>query len=337
MDLTTEYLGLKLKSPLVPSASPLTRDVDSVRRLEDAGASAVVLHSLFEEQLALESQQLDHFLSYFTDAVAESLTFFPQPKDFVLGSEQYLNLIRKAKAAVGIPVIASLNGVTTGGWIAYAKKMEQAGADALELNVYYIATDPNTDSATVENMTVNVLSAVRKAVKVPVAVKLSPYFSATANMARRLAMAGANGLVLFNRFYQPDLDLDSLEVKPAVHLSSSEELRLPLRWIAILYGRVPADFALSSGVHTHEDVLKGLMAGAKVTMMASELLAKGPRRIKEIEAGMMKWMEERGYASVAQMQGSMSQRNVSSPAAFERANYMRVLQSWRPDPTGKMP
>jgi dihydroorotate dehydrogenase (fumarate) len=328
---------LKLKSPLVPSASPLTKSFDNIRRLEDAGAAAVVLHSLFEEQIALESNQLDHYLNYFTDAVAESLSFFPQQKEFTLGPEEYLGLIRKAKSAVKIPIIASLNGVTSGGWVSYAKEMEKAGADAIELNVYYIATDPATSSSKVEDMTLNALKAVKKSVRIPVAVKLSPFVSATANMALRLAEAGANGLVLFNRFYQPDLDLDKLEVTPSLDLSSAEELRLPLRWIAILYGRVPVDLALSTGVHSHTDVLKGLMAGAKVTMLASELLKHGIARLGEIETGLVRWMEEREYTSVAQMQGSMSQKNVASPAAFERANYMRVLQSWRSDTAGSQP
>ena len=328
MDLTTEYLGLKLKSPLVPSASPLTRSVDSIRRLEDAGASAVVLHSLFEEQIAQESNQLDHYLSYFTDAVAESLSFFPQPKDFVLGSEQYLNLIRKAKAAVGIPVIASLNGVTTGGWIAYAKKMEQAGADALELNVYYVATDPATDSAAVESMTVEVLKAVRKAVKVPVAVKLGPYFSAMANMAKKLDEAGADGLVLFNRFYQPDFDLESLSVKPMLMLSTPAELLLRLHWVATLYGQVKADMAITGGVHSGRDVLKSMMAGAKVAMIASAILKNGVEHLETVLADVRAWMEEHEYESIGQMQGSMSQRSVADPTAFSRANYVKLLSSY---------
>lgn len=336
MDLTTTYLGMQLRSPLVPSASPLSANLDTIKLMEDAGAAAVVMHSLFEEQIALESQELDHYLDYLTDAVPESLSWFPAQKDFNIGPEQYLNDIRKIKEAVSIPIIASLNGVTTGGWISYAQKMEQAGADALELNVYYIPTDPNMDSAAVEKLTLEVVKAVRKSVRFPVAVKLSPYLSATANMAQRLAQAGANGLVLFNRFYQPDLDLEELEVVPTLNLSTQAAFRLPLRWIAILYGRIKVDLALSSGVHTHEDVLKGLMAGAQVTMMASELLKNGIGRLTEIEAEVVRWMEEHEYRSIKQMQGSMSQQNVASPAAFERANYMRALQSWRPDPAGQL-
>jgi dihydroorotate dehydrogenase (fumarate) len=336
VDLTTQYLGLKLKNPLVPSASPLSKNLDAIRQMEDAGASAVVMHSLFEEQITFETNELDHYLNYFTDATPEALTWYPAQKDFKVGPDEYLNNIRKAKAAVKIPIIASLNGVTTGGWIGYAKEIEKAGADALELNVYYIPTDAAMGAAKVEEMVVDVLKAVKKTVRLPLAVKLSPYFSSMPHLASRLEAAGADGLVLFNRFYQPDLDLESLEVVPSLSLSTSDDLRLPLRWIAILYGRVGVDMALSSGVHTYEDVLKSLMAGAKVTMLASELLHSGIGRLHTIAAEMAQWMEKHEYASVAQMQGSMSQKNVASPAAFERANYMRVLQSWRPDPTGKL-
>jgi dihydroorotate dehydrogenase (fumarate) len=253
-----------------------------------------------------------------------------------IGPEEYLNLISRAKRVVDIPIIGSLNGVSTGGWIDYARKIEQAGADALELNIYYIPTDVGMPSIEVEQMYVDVVRDVKQNVSIPVAVKLSPYFSATANMAYRLAEAGADGLVLFNRFYQPDFDLEHLEVTPHLVLSNSHELRLPLRWVAILYGRVPVDFAITSGVHTCEDVLKGLMAGAKVTMMASELLQNGLQRISEIVQGMLVWLEEHEYESVTQMQGSMSQQHVAEPAAFERANYMRVLQSWQPDPAGQL-
>ncbi len=336
MDLTTKYLGLTLKNPLVPSASPLSRKLDTIKHLEDAGAAALVMHSLFEEQITLEGDQLDHYLNYFTNADAEALTWYPAQKDFHVGPEEYLNNIRKAKAAVKIPIIGSLNGVTTGGWISYAREIEKAGADALELNVYYIPTDPDIGGDKVESIVLDVLKAVKKSVKIPIAVKLSPYYSSTAHMVCSLAAAGADALVLFNRFYQPDLDLENLEVVPSLTLSTSDELRLPLRWIAILYGRVQADLALTSGVHTHEDVLKAMMAGAKVAMMASELLENGVERLTAIEADMVRWMEEHEYTSVAQMQGSMSQKNVASPAAFERANYMHVLQSWRPDPAGRL-
>jgi dihydroorotate dehydrogenase (fumarate) len=337
MDLTTDYLGMKLKNPLVPSASPLSRDLDTIRRLEDAGAAALVMHSLFEEQIALESHQLDHYLDYFTDAFAEALTWYPAMEDYRVGPGEYLENIRRAREAVSIPIIGSLNGISTGGWISYAREIEQAGANALELNVYYIPTDPAMEGSTVEQMALDVLSAVKGNVSIPVAVKLSPYLSATANMARRLAQAGADGIVLFNRFYQPDLDLENLEVVPHLVLSTSAELRLPLRWVAMLYGRVPVDLAITGGVHTCEDVLKGIMAGANVTMMASELLQNGVERIGEVLSEMAHWMEERGYESATQMRGSMSQHNVADPAAFERANYMKVLQSWRPDPAGRLP
>jgi len=330
MDLSTQYLGFPLKNPIVASASPLSRTLDGIRRLEDAGAAAVVMYSLFEEQINLESRQLDHYLSYGTESFAEALSYFPDLNHYNVGPDEYLKLISDAKAAVQIPIIGSLNGVSSGGWTYYAHKIEQAGADALELNIYYIPTDPHMSGATVEQMYLDVLRDVRATVKIPVAVKLSPFFSNTAYMARRLAEAGANGLVLFNRFYQPDFDLENLEVVPNLVLSGPYELRLPLRWVAILYGRIPVDLAISRGVHTYEDVLKGIMAGANVTMMASELLKNGLGRIGEILADMTHWMEEREYVSVNQMRGSMSQRNVAEPAAFERANYMKVLDAFRP-------
>jgi dihydroorotate dehydrogenase (fumarate) len=336
IDLTTTYLGLTLKNPVVPSSSPLSERVDNICRMEDAGAAAVVMYSLFEEQLTWESQQLDHYLSYGTYSFAEALDYFPEMEHYHIGPEGYLNLINRAKQAVDIPIIGSLNGVSTGGWVEYARNIEEAGADALELNVYYIPTDVGMTGTEVEQMYVDVLIDVKRSVSIPVAVKLSPYFSATANMAFRLAEAGANALVLFNRFYQPDFDLENLEVVPHLVLSDRHELRLPLRWVAILYGRVPVDFAITSGVHTYEDVLKGLMAGANVTMMTSELLRNGLGRIGEILAELVQWMAAHDYESVSQMQGSMSQRHVGEPAAFERANYMRVLHSWRPDPTGQL-
>jgi dihydroorotate dehydrogenase (fumarate) len=279
---------------------------------------------------------LDHHLSYGVDTFAEALSYFPKMETFHIGPDGYLSLISQAKEAVDIPIIGSLNGVSTGGWIEYARKIEQAGADALELNIYYIPTDPRMTGADVEQLYLDVLRDVKKSVSIPVAMKLSPFFSATAHMAQRLADEGVDALVLFNRFYQPDFDLENLEVVPNLMLSKSHEMRLPLRWIAILYGRVPVDFAITSGIHTHEDVLKALMAGAKVTMMASELLQYGLRRIGEILQDLREWMDEHEYESVAQMQGSMSQKNVAEPAAFERANYMKVLGSFRPDPSGPM-
>ncbi len=336
VDLTTTYMGITLKNPIVPSSSPLSGNVDGIRRMEDMGAAAVVMYSLFEEQITLESQQLDHYLSYGVESVGEALSYFPEMETYNVGPDQYLNLISQAKQGVGIPIIGSLNGVSTGGWIEYARLIEEAGADALELNVYYIPTNPALTGAEVEEMYLDVLRDVKKSVSIPVAVKLSPYFSATANMAQRLAEAGADALVLFNRFYEPDFDLEHLEVVPHLVLSDSHELRLRLHWVAILYGRVPVDLAITGGVHTHEDVLKGLMAGARVTMMASELLKNGTSRIGEILNDLVEWMEEHEYESVAQMQGSMSQQHVAEPAAFERANYMKELDSWRPDPTGLM-
>lgn len=295
------------------------------------------MYSLFEEQITLESNQLDHYLSYGTDSFGEALSYFPEMESYNTGPEKYLNLLSQAKEAVNIPIIGSLNGVSTGGWIEYAKKIQEAGADALELNVYYIPTNVTVSGSEIEQMYLDILADVKKSVSIPVAMKLSPYFSATANMAYCLAEAGANALVLFNRFYQPDLDIEGLEVVPRLALSKSRELHLPLRWVAILYGRVPTDLAITSGVHNHVDVLKSLMAGAKVTMMASALLRKGPGRITKILKQMGKWMEEHEYESVTQMQGSMSQQSVAEPAAFERANYMKILQSWRPDPTGTLP
>ncbi len=334
MDLTTTYMGMTLKNPLVPSASPLSETVDGIRKMEDMGASAVVMYSLFEEQLVGESEQLDHFLSYGEESFAEALTYFPEAEDYKVGPEGYLNLIQQAKQAIDIPLIGSLNGVSTGGWIEYAQKIQEAGADALELNIYYIPTSVDMDSAEVEQMYVDVTKDVKNSVSIPVAVKLSPYFSTTAHMAKRLAEAGADALVMFNRFYQPDFDLEELEVVPNLVLSNSNELRLPLRWVAMLYGRVDVDFAITSGVHTYMDVLKGLMAGANVTMMTSELLRNGVERLSILLDEIQEWMDEHEYESVAQMQGSMSQKNVAEPAAFERANYMKVLQSWKPDPGG---
>ena len=330
MSLTTSYLGMILKNPIVASSSPLSHTVDSIRRLEDAGAAAVVMYSLFEEQITCDSFYIDYYLTTGTDSYAESLSYFPEMQGYNVWPDEYMNLLRRAKKAVDIPIIASLNGISTGGWTDYATLMEEAGADAIELNVYYIPTSGDLDGREVENMYVDILREVKRAVSVPVAIKLSPYFSSTANMAKRLVEEGANGLVLFNRFYQPDIDLDTLEVVPRLVLSNSSELRLPLRWVAILYGRLLTDFAITTGIHTSADVLKGLMAGAKVTMMASELLQNGIRRIKIILDEIGEWMEEHQYESVAQMIGSMSQQHCAEPAAFERANYMKMLASYRP-------
>jgi len=336
MDLSTTYLGLKLEHPVVHSSSPLSQSLDNIRKLEDGGASAIVMYSLFEEQITHESNQLDHYLSYGAESFAEATSYYPEMQSYHVGPDEYLNRIRRAKEAVKIPIIGSLNGVSTGGWIEYAKKIEDAGADALELNVYFLPTDPNMSGPEVEQMYVDIVTDVKKSVKLPLAVKISPFFSAIGHMVQRLAGAGADALVMFNRFYQPDFDLEELEVVPNLVLSTPYELRLPLRWVAILYGRVEADFAITRGVHSAEDVLKGVMAGANVTMMTSALLQKGIDRIGVVVRDMEMWMEQHEYESVAQMRGSMSQKNVAEPAAFERANYMRVLNSWRPDPTGKL-
>lgn len=330
MDLTTTYLGLKLKSPLVLSASPLSADVDKVKRLEEMGASAVVMYSLFEEQINHEIEEVDHFLSYHSDSFAEAQHYFPEPEEFKnLHAEDYLEQIGKLKAAVNIPIIGSLNGVSPGGWMKYAQKMEAAGADALELNTYYVATDPVLDAAQVEQIYLDNLKAVKEAVKIPVAMKLSPYFSAFANMAGKLDKAGADGLVLFNRFYQPDIDLDELEVVPNLQFSISQEMRLPLRWIAVLYGHVNASLAATTGIHTPEDVIKMIMVGADVTMIASVLLKDGIAKMKEILDGIRKWMERKEYRSIEQMKGSMSSRAIADPAAFERANYLKTLNSFQ--------
>jgi len=330
MDLTTNYLDLVLKNPIVASSSPLSHSVDSIRRLEDAGAAAVVMYSLFEEQIGFDSYYIDYHLTQGIDSYAESISYFPDMQSYNVGPDEYLNLIRRAKEAVKIPIIGSLNGASVGGWTDYASLIEEAGADALELNVYYLPTNPEVSGIEVEALYLDILSAVRQVVTIPVAVKLSPYFSSIANMAGRLANHGADGLVLFNRFYQPDFDLENFEVTPRLVLSNSNELRLPLRWVAILYGRLGVDLAITSGIHTSQDVIKGLMAGAKVTMMASELLQNGVRRIGQVLNELVAWLDEREYESVTQMIGAMSQKHCAEPAAFERANYMKMLQSYRP-------
>lgn len=326
-DLSTKYLGLKLRSPLVPSASPLSQEISSIRRLEDAGASAIVLYSLFEEQLRLESLELDHHLSAGTESFAESLTYFPEPSEFRLGPEGYLEHIRKAKEAVDIPIIASLNGATVGGWTKFAQQIEQAGADALECNVYYIPTDPDLKAADIEQTYVDIVWAVKSAISIPVAVKLSPFFTNFAHVAKRLDDAGADGLVLFNRFYQPDIDLEELEIRPNVLLSTPQALRLPLTWIGILYGRLRGSLAATSGVHAAQDAIKLLMAGASVTMMCSALLRNGINHLRHTERSILDWMEQHEYESVQQMQGSMSQLRCADPSAFERAQYMRAVKS----------
>jgi len=288
------------------------------------------MYSLFEEQITSESFYLDYYLSHGTDCYTESLNYFPEMQTYNVGPDEYLDLISRAKKAVNIPIIGSLNGTSTGSWIDYACGIEEAGADGLEINVYYIPTSTYLMGAEVEYLYTDILHDVKNAVEIPVAMKLSPYLSSIANMAQRLADGGAAGLVLFNRFYQPDLDLEKLDFASRVELSSSDDLRLPLCWVGVLYGRVDVDFAITSGVHTYQDALKGLMAGAKVTMMASELLQNGVKRISEILEEMGRWMEEHEYGSVKQMIGSLSQKNVNETAAFERANYMKMLSSYKP-------
>ncbi|MFA5059719.1 MAG: dihydroorotate dehydrogenase-like protein [Candidatus Omnitrophota bacterium] len=329
MDLSTSYMGLKLKNPLVASASPLSDSVESIKRLEDSGIAAVVNHSLFEEQLSREAKELDHHLTHGTQSYAESLTYFPEMADFSLGPEEYLKHISQAKKAVKIPIIGSLNGYTDGGWVKYAKNIQEAGADALELNIYFIPTDADLSGVDVEKRYIDILRAVKSNVSIPVAVKLSPYFSSMANMAKRLDEAGADALVLFNRFYQPDIDLETLTVVPNVLLSTPQAMRLPLRWIAILYGRLKADLAATSGIHHPEDVIKMLMAGADVAMVCSVLLRNGVDYTKDILKGIEWWMKEHEYESVKQMKGSMSQKSCENPQAFERANYMKALKTFR--------
>ncbi len=328
MDLSTTYLNLKLRTPLVVAASPLSEEIDNLKQMEDAGASAVVLYSLFEEQLRQDSAELVQHLEHGTDSFAEALSYFPEPEEFRLGPEEYLEHIGKAKEAVRIPIIASLNGSSKGGWTQYAKAMQEAGADALELNIYYIPTDANLSSAEIEQTYLDILQAVKSVVSVPVAVKLSPFFTNFANMAKRLDETGANGLVLFNRFYQPDIDLETLEIKPNILLSTPMAMRVPLRWIALLYGKLRANLAATSGIHRASDVLKMLMAGADVTMLCSALLRHGLRQIGVIERDLVAWMEEHEYESVKQLKGSLSQKNCPEPSAFERAQYMRAISQF---------
>jgi dihydroorotate dehydrogenase (fumarate) len=328
-DLSTTYLGLELKNPLVASASPLSKNMETVLELEAAGISAIVMYSLFEEQIIHESLELDHFLFYGSESSAEINSFYPQSGTFTLKADAYIESLKKIKQTVHIPVIGSLNGVSTGGWIKYAKKIEDAGADGLELNLYFLPTDPGLTASKLEENYITLVHNVRNSIKIPLAVKISPFFTTIPNIAKRLVEAGADGLVLFNRFYQPDFDLELMEVVPNLVLSTSNDLRLPLRWIAILYSQINADLALTSGIHTAEDVVKACMAGASVTMITSELLEKGIRRLPILLSEVEEWMTNHEYESVKQMQGSLSQKSVKEPAAFERANYMKVLNSFK--------
>jgi dihydroorotate dehydrogenase (fumarate) len=330
IDLSTQYLGLKLRNPLVVSASPLCKEIMNLRQMEDAGAAAIVLHSLFEEQINIESSELDRFLWDGSDLSAESTTIFPDLSSYNIGPDGYLEHIRQAKQAVSIPVIASLNGVSRGGWVSYARDMQQAGADAIELNVYFVPADPSSSADEIEKLYLDLVTEIRNTVSIPVAVKVGPYFSSIANMAQRLEAAGANAIVIFNRFYQPDFDLDALEVKPSLTLSNSSELLLRLHWAAILYGHIQADIAITGGVHTAEDVIKSMMSGARVTMLTSALLQNGIGYLRPLRNQLEAWLEKHEYESVQQMQGSMSQQNVPNPKAYQRANYMKVLSSYMP-------
>ncbi len=328
-DLTSGYLGLQLRNPLVASASPLAKDLSNLRKMEDSGAAAVVLHSLFEEQITAEEHSLDRLLSEGTESYAEALSYFPELRSYGMGPDAYLEHIRKAKKAVSIPIIGSLNGVSTGGWIQYARQIEEAGADALELNIYFLPTSLEIEGREIEANYCDLVEAVKSKVRIPVAVKLAPFFTSMANMAFRLDRAGADALVLFNRFYQPDFDLEALQVAPHLTLSTSEELRLRLHWVALLSRTVKCELAITGGVHTAEDVLKGIMAGAQVVMLTSALLKNGIGYLRDLEAGVMEWMELHEYESIRQMRGSMNAAAVAEPAAFERANYIKVLGSYR--------
>jgi len=329
IDLTTSYLGLALKNPLVASASPLSKHVDGVKRLETAGIAAVVLHSLFEEQIIHESLELDHYLSRSKNFSAEASSYLPDTGQYSLLPDKYVEHVEQVKRAVAIPVIGSLNGVSKGGWTRYARLIQDAGADALELNLYYLPIDATLKAEEIETAQVELVASVKASIRIPLAVKLSPFYTALPNFVQRIAGAGADGIVLFNRFYQPDFDLEELAIAHTLDLSTAAEIRLPLRWISMLHGSVHSDLALTGGVHDHEGVLKAMMAGARVAMLASELLKNGPERVTQILADLSSWMEAREYTSIMQMQGSMSQQSVAQPEAFERANYMKVLGSFR--------
>lgn len=329
MNLKTNYLGMELKNPLVVAAGPISQRIDTIKQLEDAGASAVVLYSLFEEQLSLEARSLHHYTTHGAESYAEAVSYFPEPEDYRMGPEEYLEHIAKAKEAVDIPVIASINGISRGGWTSYAAKMKQAGADALELNIYHLPTNPDVTGAEIEGVYLDILASVKERVSIPVAMKLSPFFSSLPNMARKLEKMGLEGMVLFNRFYQPDINLEELEVEPRVTLSNPGSMLLPLRWIAILRDQVKASLAASTGIHSAEDVIKTMMAGADVTQLCAALLVNGPKHLTSLLAEIEAWMTEKEYESIEQMKGSMSHRSVNEPSAFERANYMKALNSYQ--------
>jgi dihydroorotate dehydrogenase (fumarate) len=329
MDLSTTYLGFKLPHPFMPGASPLVDSMDMVRRLEDAGASAIVMHSLFEEQIQNEYHDTWKAVENPANSFAEAVSLVLEPKEFTLGPDQYLKQVQKIKAAVSVPVIASLNGTTSEGWLEYARRIEQAGADALELNVYYLAADPLESSSEVDARLIRIVQGVRQKVKIPVAVKLSFFCSGLAHLAHELDVMGVNGLVLFNRFYQPDIDVENLEVVPTLKLSDSSELQIRLRWLAILSSQIRAALAVSGGVHTYNDAVKAIMCGASAVQVVSALLRHGPERLAELKEGLSTWLEDHQYESLEQLRGSMNHDRCPDPGAFERANYMRVLQGWR--------
>lgn len=329
MDLTVRYMGFTLKNPLVASPSPFCENLDKIEKMASAGASMIVLHSLFEEQLRTESEGLNRNLTAGTESFAEALSYFPEPDQYKLNREQYLTHIQKAKQAVDIPILASLNGISTGGWIQYAREIESAGADGLELNIYFIPTDPGSQGHQVEQLYIQLVKDITASLNIPVAIKVSPYFSAPANILSRLDQAGADALVLFNRFYQPDIDLEQLEIRSDLSLSHPDELRLRLRWAAILSPILKADLAVTGGVHSSDDVLKAMMAGANVAMMTSAVLKNGPMHFRRVLDGITGWMEKNGYESIQQMQGSLNMKHVKDPAAYERANYMKILGSWQ--------
>jgi dihydroorotate dehydrogenase (fumarate) len=329
MRLKTTYMGMDLRTPLVASASPLTAEIETLKQLEEAGISAVVLPSLFEEQIIKDIAQIEQGLVQGTESFAESLSFFPRYEELLPAPHEYLAHVTRAKKALKVPVIASLNGCTPGGWTSYARNIEQAGADAIELNLYNVHTDPAIGSADLENAYIDVLKAVKAAVKIPVAVKLSPFFTSLPNVVKRMAKSGASGIVLFNRFYQPDINPENLEVELAVSFSRSATLRMPVRWIAIMHGRIQADFAASAGVHDVRDVVKALLAGASVTMLCSSLFQNGIQHVRALEQGLRHWLEEYEYANVGEMIGAASQKNHENPEAYERAQYLRVLRGFR--------
>jgi len=329
MNLETDYLGLKLKNPIMPGASPLVDDLSTVRRLEDAGAAAIVMHSLFEEQIELERAALDRDVESHTESFAEALTYLPNEDDFNETSEQYLQLISKIKASVSVPVIASLNGITPGGWIDYAKLMEQAGADALELNYYDIPSDPFKTGAQIEQRALDLVGAIREHVTIPIAVKLSPFFSSLPNFVKKVIGAGANGVVLFNRFYQPDINIEDLDTESVLELSSPSELRLRLRWLALLSAQIDTSYAATGGVHSAQDAIRAIMAGAHVVQIVSALLRNGPDHLTTVLADLTQWLEEHEYDSLAQMRGTMNLKHCPDATAFERANYLRILKSWQ--------